>query len=75
MHGEAADLVEHVVGANQFGIALDEKFRAHLGARFLIGNRGEDQIAFGLDTRALHRGDDRQIHRAFRFHVDGAAAP
>jgi len=78
VHGvaEAADLADRLGAAvEQLTMVLGDPVRTELAAGLLIGEEGQDDVAFGSPALVVPVAHHREHHRAHVLHVDRAAAP
>ena len=77
MERKGAYLPQRVLGADRVGVVVHEKHAPLRAPSFLVGHRGEDDVAGELflgGASGEHSHDDR-AHRGHVLHVDGAATP
>src|SRR5262249_10518457 len=67
-------LVQRVVGAHCFGMALAEPLEPVPGSDLFVGAGREDEVARGLEPLARQRGERDCLRRDLPFHVERAAA-
>ena len=71
----ARAFVDQVVAANRVGMGLAQPLRAEARADFLVGCRGEDQVACRLEAFPRERRERNGARRHLPLHVERAAAP
>ncbi len=75
VQGESADLAEHVLGAHEVRVLVDQEVGSLRTARLLVGDRREDHVARERDLRSGEQREDRRAHGDHVLHVDGPASP